>query len=1358
MAILNALDPLKTLIGLAEIVGLITAFAIASALLTPFIPGMLAFAGVIALLGAGIALLGAGLTVVTAGLTSFVVALPVIIRSLNSMLGSLIELLGHLAYAVVELLVSILDGIYNSLADHIPSMVDGMGRFFVGLFEGLGRWVPQITNALVMFVAKVIYGLGVALDNNSELIGAGIEKFMVGLFDLVWDALKGTLKGIWGILGDFWGDIANWGQKIGLRISNWFKGIKNSVEDESYEYGSNGGRGYAGGFKDGLESGADDAKDAAAAFNEDVFGVFKDSKKDAKDAGNAIGTEFTTAVSDSEKKGESKLTKFGSGLTTIIQNGVAKDVPNLGKFTGIGFIDNLVNSMSDDNSVKKVDEGLEKVKAHWVDKIEAMKLATDLIVDKMVNNFHGSVDEFNAIVKQLDSGTKMVNAASEIVKTQGYWALMNYDTVALAQRAGVSLTKLEEETTRVAVETEDATKKVDNLGGTAEKTSKHVQTLAEKLKSSLNIFQAFSAEASAPANELKKNLQSQFEGYSNWIDNLQNLMSRHIDKDVFKYLLDLGPSGAETVKEFVGKSDKWIKDYAKTLKGVNGLLTDSVFKPMEKYAETGKTTMTKVHESVDYLATRTDNTLAKIEARIKSFTQSFKELGDSMSLAITDSVSNTAKSIVNAAKDTDKALKNFKENLKNLKSRNASDEFIEYLVTNGEVDLARSLAWGSDAVLKNTEKAILHPKTEAYYKKMVSEIVNADYSKGVYDSTDSLAGKVSIVADANKLIQGSHNTTKFLEIFTRKYGGFINALGDTGAYEAAKKALYKFTKAEWDALESTEELKAAYKDGAISAQYYVEQKLQGMIEAYDAFTESIKDNISSQIDLFSSFNKQTQHAYEVTLDVLNQFDRKTDMTSEDILKNMRDNVEGAEEWARNLHILASSGLNEGLLAELTALGPAGYEKVIAFIEMTADQLAEANTLWGKSININLTDEVNKKLYPDYDASNMLGSMGSEVAAIKAWGDNINKLFATTLDRGIIQYLQDLGPAGADKVETFLKMTAAEMAEANYYWAEATQLSDDIGNEIAANWVAIGSYQVDGFIQGIEDKDAEIKQAGAQISDTAKSGFEEAAEIKDGKSEVASKEAQTVVDSIIDTLNDNKDDLKTAAKSLSSLIHDSLGEYLTEDNGKKLAKYIVSGLKDGLTNTKIVKPVLDAASSLSNSILEVARKILKINSPSKAFEEIGGYVCEGLAIGIEKNVNSAEESMEALTDNMIGMTYAALDAIYDDESFSPTITPVLDTTNIQNGVNWINGAFSNARIGLVASDFNESHITDITSIVSTAVDHALDKYTKTIEDALRNNATDVNVDISLEGDADGLFKAIRSKNEVYRKMTGRSALA
>ena len=95
--------------------------------------------------------------------------------------------------------------------------------------------------------------------------------------------------------------------------------------------------------------------------------------------------------------------------------------------------------------------------------------------------------------------------------------------------------------------------------------------------------------------------------------------------------------------------------------------------------------------------------------------------------------------------------------------------------------------------------------------------------------------------------------------------------------------------------------------------------------------KSLTDTIAHQMDIFS------------------EFDRKTEITGEQMLKNMRSQVLGVSEWANNLQVLAARGIDQGLLQKLAELGPNGYEKVAAFVSMTDGQLQEANSLFAQSL-------------------------------------------------------------------------------------------------------------------------------------------------------------------------------------------------------------------------------------------------------------------------------------------------------------------------------------------------------------------------------------------------------------------------
>ena len=75
------------------------------------------------------------------------------------------------------------------------------------------------------------------------------------------------------------------------------------------------------------------------------------------------------------------------------------------------------------------------------------------------------------------------------------------------------------------------------------------------------------------------------------------------------------------------------------------------------------------------------------------------------------------------------------------------------------------------------------------------------------------------------------------------------------------------------------------------------------------------------------------------------------------------------------------------------------------------------------------------------------------------------------------------------------------------------------------------------------------------------------------------------------------------------------------------KDIITGLWQGLKDNAM-KPV-DAIKDIGGKMIDGFKNIFGIHSPSKVMAEIGGYIDEGLAQGIEANEDRVKGSWEAL---------------------------------------------------------------------------------------------------------------------------------
>lgn len=141
------------------------------------------------------------------------------------------------------------------------------------------------------------------------------------------------------------------------------------------------------------------------------------------------------------------------------------------------------------------------------------------------------------------------------------------------------------------------------------------------------------------------------------------------------------------------------------------------------------------------------------------------------------------------------------------------------------------------------------------------------------------------------------------------------------------------------------------------------------------------------------------------------------------------------------------------------------------------------------------------------------------------------------------------------------------------------------------------------------------------------------------------------------------------------VRDAINKYAPRFNkvGREIAWAIVDGMTGGLASK---------AWSFGESMVSFAKKgynkvkdFFGIHSPSRLMKELGGYVGEGFAIGVE---NTGERVAEA-GENMSNAAYDAMakaiggvnELLEDDPSFKPEIKPILDLTEMQKQAKGIN---------------------------------------------------------------------------------------
>ena len=232
----------------------------------------------------------------------------------------------------------------------------------------------------------------------------------------------------------------------------------------------------------------------------------------------------------------------------------------------------------------------------------------------------------------------------------------------------------------------------------------------------------------------------------------------------------------------------------------------------------------------------------------------------------------------------------------------------------------------------------------------------------------------------------------------------------------------------------------------------------------------------------------------------------------------------------------------------------------------------------------------------------------------------------------------------------------------------------------------------------------------------------------------------------------------AAKELGQKVVDGL-----KDFGKKLVEIgknaimgFVNGLKSKLSDAK------QAAATIGQGVLNKLKSTFKIKSPSRETMAIGELVDEGLAKGITDNADLAEDAAGDMADSTIDAMSAALATISDalTADAEPTITPVMDLSEIQNGVTSMDSLLDQKRTANISANYNANKMYEQEQAALTQAQLSnLGSQLKSLSDIMANpTPVPITNNVVLQGDAAGVFKLVRNENTVYTKMHGKSALA
>ena len=321
------------------------------------------------------------------------------------------------------------------------------------------------------------------------------------------------------------------------------------------------------------------------------------------------------------------------------------------------------------------------------------------------------------------------------------------------------------------------------------------------------------------------------------------------------------------------------------------------------------------------------------------------------------------------------------------------------------------------------------------------------------------------------------------------------------------------------------------------------------------------------------------------------------------------------------------------------------------------------------------------------------SMGKKSADIKKAINGLNKAIEGSIElkgakltgegslvqtiRQFVKAVSSIDLSGISKKSSAISQAISELNKAVSSGSKSIKTSD---------YSKIGEKLGTGLANGIKSKTGKVKSAVKSLVNSAKK-----------------------------SVSSLKGPFKSAASGAGSAFVKGLKGYVSA--AKAQGKAIGSSAKSGLTGQNIKGRYKDAGNNAGKGLVNGIRSwggraynagqylgrqankglkaTLKIASPSKVFTRDGEYSGEGFVNGLRKYASKVYKAGVELGKNAITGTASVSSDIFDDLK-DPVIRPVLDLSNIQNGVNSIDNMFARNQAMSINTRMNNAKQSEVTN--------------------------------------------------------------
>ena len=212
----------------------------------------------------------------------------------------------------------------------------------------------------------------------------------------------------------------------------------------------------------------------------------------------------------------------------------------------------------------------------------------------------------------------------------------------------------------------------------------------------------------------------------------------------------------------------------------------------------------------------------------------------------------------------------------------------------------------------------------------------------------------------------------------------------------------------------------------------------------------------------------------------------------------------------------------------------------------------------------------------------------------------------------------------------------------------------------------GSTVSSNYANSMSGNQSQAKTAGAQVAKASTT------EIKTAEKS-ASASGKSAGGSFSSSLGSptNINSTRKSARELAYTASVSVSAYNSSfvTTGNNMAAGLESGFRTRMTRT------IATIAAKAREAAQAANKGAEVRSPSRITMKTGRFIAEGLSYGMKKRMPYVLNAMSDMGESAADSVTSAMSTVYDllnsELDASPRITPVLDLSKVNNGVNSLN---------------------------------------------------------------------------------------